>query len=317
MAVSAAWSKRFALVTAGVLVALGFPAASAPSPTASRVAGELDAEIQLVTAGPGTLTISPAENAPKADCEVDAQQYQVDESECVHHYTAGTRVLLTATPKDKRHSFIGWSDFKCANSSPSCTLTLAAGTQYVTARFSPVTLRISHGQGKFDPVTVTPKAARTCAFDDDSPCEYPAGTIVTLRRGHASSGYFWVGACDGNRAGKLDADVCTLRLQSNELVGAGYKDPGEIPPALGSGIVVALGGSGRGTVTGGVINGRRTLACGKRCSISGLQRTDYVRLKAVASRGSHFYRWSDFSRQSTRVVGLGYTTRIRATFFRN
>jgi hypothetical protein len=315
--VSAAWSKRLTLVTAGVLVALGFPAASAPSQTESRVAAALDAEIQLVTAGPGTLTISPVEDGSEADCQVDAQQYQVDESSCIHHYTAGTRVVLTATPNDRRHSFAGWSDFKCANASSSCALTLASGTQYITARFTPVTLRISPGEGKFGKVTVTPKASRTCTFDDDSPCEYPSGTVVTLRREHASPGYFWVGACDGNRAGKLDAAACTLSLQSNELVGAGYKDPGEIPPALGSSITIGLGGSGRGTVSGSVINGTQTLNCGKKCTIPGLTRYDHIRLRVSASRGSHFYRWSDLSRQQARVVSLSSTTRIRARFVRN
>lgn len=315
MGASATRSKRLALAAAGLLVVLGSHATSGSSQNL-RSGAELEAEIQLVTAGPGTLTISPAEDGPEADCEVDAQEYVVDESRCVHHYAPGTRVMLAATP-NRKHSFTGWSDFKCPNTSPKCTLTLAAGTRYVTARFSPVTLKISRGAGRFGPITVKPKPNRACRFDYDSPCEYPAGTIVTLRRDHASRGYFWVGACNGNRAGRLDADVCTLRLQSNELVGAGYKNPGEIPPALGSEIVVALGGSGFGKVTGGVINGRQTLDCGKRCSISGLQRTDYVRLRVVESRGSHFYRWSDLSRLRTRVVGLASTTRIKATFVKD
>ena len=54
----AVWSKRLALASAGVLVAVGLYASSAPSQPARLT--ELDAEIQLMTAGPGTLTITPA-----------------------------------------------------------------------------------------------------------------------------------------------------------------------------------------------------------------------------------------------------------------
>jgi hypothetical protein len=313
----AIWSKRLAVTLAGVLVAVGFVAASAPWQSA-EASLDLDAEIQLVTAGPGTLTISPAEDGPEADCKVDAQVYELGpESTCIHHYEPGTRVTLDAVPDDK-HSFVGWSDFKCPNRSTRCTLTLAAGTRYLTARFSPVTLRISaSGDQPFGLITVKPKPRKTCALNDGDPCEYPSGTTVTLSRQYSAPGFFWIGACDGNHDGTLDADVCRLRLESNELVGAGYEGAGAIPPPLGSGIVVALSGSGQGKVTGGVINGSQTLDCGKRCSISGLYRYDQVRLTATASRGSHFYRWSNLSRLKTQVVPLSSTNRIFAAFVKN
>ncbi|MDQ3893323.1 MAG: hypothetical protein M3292_01455 [Actinomycetota bacterium] len=307
-------SKRLAVAAAGALAAVGFVAASAPSQSALL---QPEAEIQLVTAGPGRLTISPAEDGQEANCKVDVQVYEPGSDEtCIQHYEPGTRVTLEAVPDDG-HSFAGWSDFECAMKSRSCTLTLAAGTRYVTARFSPVTLKISHGEGNFGSITVRPKPRKTCTFDYDNPCEYAFGTTVTLSRSRSAPGYFWVGACDDNRKGVLDAAVCRLRLESNELVGAGYREAGEIPPPLGSGIVVALGGSGRGKVTGRVVNDNRTLNCGTRCSISGLDRNDHVLLRAVSSRGSHFYRWSDFSRLRTRIVSLSSTTRIRASFVKN
>jgi hypothetical protein len=304
-------SKPLAALAACAFVALVVAASSDSSRSAVLQA---EAEIQLVTAGPGTLTISPGENADSATCKVDVQQYEPGGEDCVHHYDPGTRVTLEAVPDDG-HSFAGWSDFKCRRSSTSCTLTLGAGTRFVTARFSPVTLKITHGDGDFGSITIRPRPNTSCEFD--SPCEYPFGTTVTLTRSRSAPGYFWVGACQNNRDGELNANVCRLRLESNEWVGAGYKSAGEIPPALGSEMVVVLGGSGRGKVTGRVVNSSESLNCGSRCSIPGLDRNDHVLLRAQASGGSHFYRWSDFSRLQTRVVSLSSTTRLKVAFVRN
>ena len=48
---------------------------------------------------------------------------------------------------------------------------------------------------------------------------------MTLTREFAAPGFFWIGSCDGNKAGLLDANTCRLRLRSNEAVGAGYRRP--------------------------------------------------------------------------------------------
>jgi Divergent InlB B-repeat domain len=309
----AKWSKRLAVSVIGALVAVGLVAASAPS-KGPLVKGVLNAELQLVTAGPGTLTVSPAENAASADCKTDAQQYESSSEDCIQHYESGTRVTLTAVPDDG-HTFAGWSDFGCAAKSTTCQLVIRSGTRYVAARFSPVTLQLFvPGEHPFGLISVSPKPLNTCSLNDGDKCEFKSGTTVLLTREFAAPGFFWVGSCDGNKGGLLDAKTCKLRLGSNEAVGAGYAQAGEIPPPLGSGIVVVV--AGKGKVTGTVINGTQTLDCGTRCSVSGLIRYDQVRLTATPAAGSYLYRWSNLGklRLKTQTVALSSTNRIQAVF---
>jgi hypothetical protein len=91
------------------------------------------------------------------------------------------------------------------------------------------------------------------------------------------------------------------------VIGAGYPDIQQIPPPLGSGIVVVV--AGRGKVTGRVINGNERLSCPPSCTISGLTRYDYVSLTA---RGSRFYRWSNRYPGRTQVVPMSSINRIQA-----
>ena len=407
MAVSAPWSKRLALAT-GVLVVLGFPAASTPSQPAGNAAAkvltvrivnqglvdedgpswgsvrstpqgidcppacdasfEIGTQVRLVataakgyalsswnalpnaesckeigpcsltidnsslipsveaffvpaaglhavTAGPGTLEISPVQPGANAVCQVEAQ-FELSEKSCDQRFPTGTRVTLTARATGTAR-FVGWSDFACASTSRTCRLTLAAGERYITARFSPVTLRI---QAEADGSTfgsIVVKPGGTCAFRPDSPpCEfsYPPGTLVTLRREHGAVEKFWIGSCEGNRGGVLDADVCKLRLYGDELVGAGMDGAGSIPPVRGAAIEIGRDGKGRGKVTGLVVGSSMKLNCGTVCSISGLSRYDYVRLKTEVTGRNRFVKWSDGSKFKTRVIALSSITRIRATF---
>jgi hypothetical protein len=306
----AKWSKRLAVSVTGAVVAVGLVAASAPSKgPLSR--GVLNAELQLVTAGPGTLTVSPAENAESAECKTDAQQYESSSDDCIQHYESGTRVTLTAVPDDG-HTFVGWSDFGCSAKSTTCQLVIRSGApRYVAARFNPVTVHLFIPEDHpFGLISVSPRPLNTCSLNDGDKCEFKSGTTITLKREFRAPGFFWVGSCDGNKGGLLDADTCKLRLGNNEDVGAGYAQAGEIPPPLGSGIVVVV--AGRGKVTGTVINGAGTLDCGTRCTISGLDRYDQVRLTAAPS--SRFLRWSNGIPSRIQIVPLSSTNRIQAVF---
>jgi hypothetical protein len=273
------------------------------------------AQLQAVTAGPGTLSISSDDPAvAPVVCQVDAQQ-ETEGSTCSVRYVTGTRVTVTARPTGSAR-FIGWSDFACRDTSRTCKLTLT-GERYIAARFSPVTLTIQGGA--FGSVTVTPKPGGVCVPSENAPsCEYvyPSGTLVTLRRQHAADGQFWIGACSGNTDGLLDADTCQIRLQGNELVGAGFDNVTAIPPPLGSGLEIKLAGNGKGKVTGAVVNGTETLACGSRCSLSGLTRYDEVRVTATRLNGSRFVGWSDGSTLSRRILQLSKVNRIQARFAR-
>src|SRR5262245_53154571 len=77
------WAKRLDVSVTSAVVAVGFVAASARSKgPLSR--GVLNAELQLLTAGPGTLTVAPAEGAESAACKTDAQLPIT--GDCNEHY---------------------------------------------------------------------------------------------------------------------------------------------------------------------------------------------------------------------------------------
>jgi hypothetical protein len=263
--------------------------------------------------GAGTLEISPPQPGRGSLCNLDYEQEE-GELSCVQRYVTGTRVRLTARP-DAGATFKGWTDYACRSSSRTCTLTVN-GDRFIAALFDPVRLRID--TGGFGGVSIRPPRGGFCALLVTSPlCEftYRAGTLVRLTREHAAPGQYWVGACVGSTAGLLDADVCTLRLDGDAYVAAGATSVTAIPPALGSGIQVRLGGNKRGKVTGGVVNGSQRVNCGSSCLISGgVNGYDRVSLTATPFRGSRFVRWSNGIRLRKVSVALAKVNAIRATF---
>jgi hypothetical protein len=81
--------EALAVSVTGTVVAVGL-VASAP-----KAAARAQCRAQLVTAGPGTLTVL-RQRTDSAECKTDAQQYESSSEDCIQHYESGTRVTLTA-----------------------------------------------------------------------------------------------------------------------------------------------------------------------------------------------------------------------------
>lgn len=309
--------------TLAVTLVIAACAAMAGSATAQE--GAPTVVLGAVTAGPGTLSITPSGRDPveagvNEVCKVDGQN--VTTGTCEYMYAPGTRVTVTARP-DSGARFAGWSDYTCRRRSRTCSLTMSE-TRYITARFSPVTLTVTFPQGSlvspFGDITVSPASPGLCRLTPATPpCtySYKQGTVVSLRRQLAAPGRFWIGACQGNVEGKLDATVCRTRLRGDEQVGAGDANVAAIPPPRGSGIAVVVSSKKRGKVTGRVVNGGETLKCGSRCTVTGVTRYDSIRLTATALKGSRFVRWSDGRKLRKRIVQFSSVNRIKATFARS
>jgi Divergent InlB B-repeat domain len=313
---AAVLSKRVALAGAGVLVAVSCLAAAAPSASSVAV-------LNAVTAGPGTIIITPGADGKPARCKIIVQQEDPEGSACVQQYKPGKRVKLQAVPDDGK-DFEGWGDFGCTLKNPTCTIMLGDGPHFVTAQFGPVSLTID--VGSYAPITVSP-LGETCTGDLLTQCVYPdvqRGTTITLRRGNTSAHDSWIGPCkgrtrldqNGDPLNALDADACTFRIQGDEEVAAGFDaEAAVIPPPLGTTLVVKRGGKGRGTITGQMVGDTsKRLRCGRVCTMPALTRYDQVRLQAVPAPGSCLYRWSDALRIPKRTIDLESTPRLRATF---
>ena len=294
------WLKQITPVAAALAAALVVGVA----PAASQDDGQVT--LEAVTAGPGTLTISTADGTI-GTCRVDQQQ-DVGDTLCEQHFDPGTAVTLVAAPLPGAR-FLGWSDFACASTSRTCRVTMG-GDRYITARFSPVTLTVQ--RGSFGDITVKANGRTAICTQPTCTYTYAAGTVVRLTRQLATSDV-WVGACDGATGGGLSARTCTLRLNSNELVGAGLEGVGAIPPPKPAALTVkvTLSGKGRGSVTGYLINGSGSINCGYRCTVTG-NRYDQVRLTAKVTRGK--WRWRDGWPSLSRTVTLSNTTSLGIIF---
>jgi Divergent InlB B-repeat domain len=290
--------KQITLVSAALAATLAIGAVPAASQNGEQ------ATLEAVTAGPGTLTISTPDGTI-GTCSVDGQQ---DVGECEPQFDPGTVVTLVAAPLGGAR-FLGWSDFGCVNTSRTCKVTMT-GDRYITARFSPVTLTVQ--RGSFGNITVKANGRTATCTQPTCAYTYAAGTVVTLTRQLATND-LWVGACDGTTGGGLRAKTCRLRLNSNELLGAGLESVTSIPPAKPAAltVVVTLSGKGKGSVAGNLINASGSINCNPRCTVTG-DRYDQVRLTARVTRGK--WRWSDGWPWASRIVTLSNTTRLGITF---
>src|SRR5205085_1995027 len=160
----------------------------------------------------------------------------------------------------------GWgtlpNDARC-DQGPTCTVSIGGADRGVSATYQPAghLLTATAGPGTIEVSPVADGVPAQCKVDGqqlvvgDCDYRYRNGTRMTLRRTLDPDGLYWVGACEGNRGGLLDAPTCSIRPQGNEVVGAGYEEVTQIPPPLGSGINIVVRGTKRGWVTGSVDRG--------------------------------------------------------------
>jgi hypothetical protein len=273
--------------------------------------------------GAGTLTIDPPEaGRDPAECSVEHPVFAPLPAPCSPRYPTGTRITVTAHPDPNVDGarFVRWSDFRCSNSSLSCTVTMD-GDVNLSAIFSPVYLSVVGGS--FGPVTLTPPGT-TCDLPSDPlgtsdpPCDFPyePGTNVTLQRDPSaaqSATDEWTGACTGS------GETCTLKMRKNELVRAGTDPTFDIPTPLGPPLRVLYKGPKGGKITLRSVSGpSRTVVCRGGCRTSAFTRYQRVVLSPTGNRRAKFKRWADVirARLTPRPLLIGNVSVVRAVYVR-
>ena len=183
------------LASTSLLVACGGGGSTTPTPTPQP--SSVQHALQVVVAGPGTVTSMPA----GIDCG----------STCSMTRDAGAVVTLTALAASNA-AFSGWSG-ACAGSAATCSVTLSSAAS-VTANFQlqhQLTVSIT-GSGS---VTSTP-AGISCSANCNA--RYADGASVALAANPGAGYVFdgWSGACSGA------ADTCTLTLSGARDVTARF-----------------------------------------------------------------------------------------------
>ena len=190
---------------------------------------------------------------------------------CAHDFTAGTTVVLTASPATGS-TFAGWSGPACTGIG-SCTVTITAATTVVaTFNVIPETLTVTR---------TGPGAVTATGIDCGSDCTeiYNYGQVVTLTATVAAGiSFVWSGDCAG-----ITTPTCTLAMTSARNVMATFT---QITNAL----TVTTSGTGSGVVSSspaGITCGAGSTSCSNLYSY-GTQ----VTLSAAPQAGSTFAGWT-------------------------
>ena len=288
------------------------------------VEAPLRPEVQLwaIPEGAGSLTIDPVESGrDDPTCAVEVPVFAPLPTPCSPRYPKGTPVTVTAVPDPNVAGarFVRWSDFRCSNLRPTCTLTLGSDTT-LSAFFSPVYLSV--WAGSFGDITLRPPdltcslPATTDPQPGDTPCQqaYPLGSTVTLERDPSAAlnqSDRWTGSCLGAQL------TCKLTMRKNELVRAGTDPAFDIPTPLGPPLRLTRAGplGGAITVTSTSGPGRMFVCRIRTCTTSVFTRYQRVVLRATGSRRARFTGWVDIRYPfARRPLEIGDRTAVKARF---
>jgi hypothetical protein len=189
-------------------------------------------------------------------------------NDCVHQYTHGASVKLTATPA-AGWSFGGWSG--ACNGAGACNITMD-GTKTVTATFTLNRYDLAANRSGNGVVTSNPPGI-DCG--DHCVALFEHGTAVTLAAAADLGWSFagWEGACSGRAACNLLMDAAksvTVTFALNRYM-----------------LTVSKDGTGNGIVTS---EPPAAINCGSACSAQVTHGTA-ITLSATAGAGSRFGGW--------------------------
>ena len=244
--------------------------------------------------GAGTVTSTPA----GINCGKD----------CSQEFTAGTDVVLAATPGD-RLTFARWEG-DCTGTQAQCTVKIERARS-VTAIFVPIpvdweTLTVTRrGSGQGRVASLTPDTAINCGSDCTQ--NYAKGPKVTLQATSAKGSTFhqWGGACTGVQ------DTCLVTMDDARKVTATF-----VPiPAPDRRLRVMKAGTGTGTVVSVLPD--TAINCGTDCSDQYVRGTT-VTLTVKPGARSAFTAWggacSGGADQPTCTVTMDGARDVTATF---
>lgn len=204
---------------------------------------------------------------------------------CGASYVVGTTVTLTARPATGS-TFSTWGG-ACANyyNNPTCTVNMNQA-QSVTATFTPIskTLQVIKAGTGSGYVSSDPSGIY-CDTTEHCSASFASGTPVTLTATPNTDSTFvgWSSNCTSGPA----ASICAVNWggDNSATVTATFNKRATYY------LSVEKGGTGSGTVDGGIPGANPTIHCGVTCSAPYLSGT-LVTLNATANTGSVFSGWS-------------------------
>ncbi|MGZ8782582.1 MAG: InlB B-repeat-containing protein, partial [Gaiellaceae bacterium] len=257
------------------------------------------AKLQVWPNGDGAVAVSPTpvdeRGLPLQDPCTPATVSVT--SGCDLFYVPGTDVVATATPA-AGSSFLGWSARECPGSR-TCALRLDRERTSLTARFSPLELRIRLGGLATGTIRSEPPGI-ACPPTCEAPFPYGSRVALIAVPDPATPFVGWKFGCS---VSSTDPLRCTTTLTNRPTwvgVALGADDQIGVPATLS--VLFAVTREGQGVVSG------RELSCGVRCE-SEYTFGEPEELRAQPASGWRFGGWDGAcGRQSACALHVGPVT---------